>query len=127
MVSRQGLEPRTNRLRVYCSTIELAAHYQDYAITPSSVQKENLGAPGRSRTCDLQLRRLLLYPLSYGRVSQNSPYRKHETYEQNLPEKLQGEDGRFYPMALRLATSVRRFERSKSPSTVGDAILAAVL
>jgi hypothetical protein len=24
------------------------------------------GDPGRNRTCDLQLRRLLLYPLSYG-------------------------------------------------------------
>jgi hypothetical protein len=24
------------------------------------------GDPGRIRTCDLQLRRLLLYPLSYG-------------------------------------------------------------
>jgi hypothetical protein len=26
------------------------------------------GDPGRNRTCDLQLRRLLLYPLSYGAV-----------------------------------------------------------
>ena len=26
------------------------------------------GDPGRIRTCDLQLRRLLLYPLSYGAV-----------------------------------------------------------
>ncbi len=25
------------------------------------------GAPGRIRTCDFQLRRLTLYPLSYGR------------------------------------------------------------
>jgi hypothetical protein len=25
-----------------------------------------IGDPGRIRTCDLQLRRLLLYPLSYG-------------------------------------------------------------
>jgi hypothetical protein len=25
-----------------------------------------VGDPGRIRTCDLQLRRLLLYPLSYG-------------------------------------------------------------
>ncbi len=29
----------------------------------------NVGDPGRTRTCDLQLRRLLLYPLSYGAVS----------------------------------------------------------
>jgi hypothetical protein len=28
-----------------------------------------LGAPGRIRTCDTQLRRLVLYPLSYGRVT----------------------------------------------------------
>ena len=28
-----------------------------------------IGDPGRIRTCDLQLRRLLLYPLSYGAVS----------------------------------------------------------
>jgi hypothetical protein len=27
-----------------------------------------VGDPGRIRTCDLQLRRLLLYPLSYGAV-----------------------------------------------------------
>ena len=27
---------------------------------------EIIGDPGRIRTCDLQLRRLLLYPLSYG-------------------------------------------------------------
>jgi hypothetical protein len=26
------------------------------------------GDPGRIRTCDLQLRRLLLYPLSYGAI-----------------------------------------------------------
>jgi hypothetical protein len=31
-------------------------------------QRQSLGGgdPGRIRTCDLQLRRLLLYPLSYG-------------------------------------------------------------
>ena len=29
---------------------------------------EIIGDPGRIRTCDLQLRRLLLYPLSYGAV-----------------------------------------------------------
>jgi hypothetical protein len=28
------------------------------------------GDPGRIRTCDLQLRRLLLYPLSYGAIGQ---------------------------------------------------------
>ena len=28
--------------------------------------KRSVGDPGRIRTCDLQLRRLLLYPLSYG-------------------------------------------------------------
>ena len=27
------------------------------------------GAPGRTRTCDLEIRRLLLYPLSYGGTS----------------------------------------------------------
>ena len=27
------------------------------------------GAPGRTRTCDLEIRRLLLYPLSYGGMS----------------------------------------------------------
>jgi hypothetical protein len=30
--------------------------------------KIEVGDPGRIRTCDLQLRRLLLYPLSYGAV-----------------------------------------------------------
>ena len=29
------------------------------------------GDPGRIRTCDLQLRRLLLYPLSYGAATQS--------------------------------------------------------
>ena len=33
---------------------------------------EKIGDPGRIRTCDLQLRRLLLYPLSYGAPCQ--PY-----------------------------------------------------
>ena len=32
------------------------------------------GDPGRIRTCDLQLRRLLLYPLSYGAVIPQSIY-----------------------------------------------------
>ena len=27
---------------------------------------ENIGAPGRTRTCDLRFRKPLLYPLSYG-------------------------------------------------------------
>ena len=27
---------------------------------------ENIGAPGRDRTCDLRFRKPLLYPLSYG-------------------------------------------------------------
>jgi hypothetical protein len=31
-----------------------------------SVVVSLIGDPGRIRTCDLQLRRLLLYPLSYG-------------------------------------------------------------
>ena len=30
------------------------------------IYKDFSGDPGRNRTCDLQLRRLLLYPLSYG-------------------------------------------------------------
>ena len=30
------------------------------------IYKSLVGDPGRNRTCDLQLRRLLLYPLSYG-------------------------------------------------------------
>jgi hypothetical protein len=36
------------------------------SITDNSLKL--LGDPGRIRTCDLQLRRLLLYPLSYGAV-----------------------------------------------------------
>ena len=34
-----------------------------------------IGDPGRIRTCDLQLRRLLLYPLSYGATQAVSLYR----------------------------------------------------
>jgi hypothetical protein len=33
---------------------------------PASVSIEGIGDPGWIRTSDLQLRRLLLYPLSYG-------------------------------------------------------------
>ena len=33
-----------------------------------TVNNTRIGDPGRNRTCDLQLRRLLLYPLSYGAV-----------------------------------------------------------
>jgi hypothetical protein len=33
-----------------------------------SMAEIEVGDPGRIRTCDLQLRRLLLYPLSYGAV-----------------------------------------------------------
>ena len=29
MVGREGLEPSTNRLKAYCSTIELTAHKPD--------------------------------------------------------------------------------------------------
>jgi hypothetical protein len=35
---------------------------------------QEVGDPGRTRTCDLQLRRLLLYPLSYG-AKPGSPVR----------------------------------------------------
>ena len=35
------------------------------------------GDPGRIRTCDLQLRRLLLYPLSYGAPMPSSHYAGH--------------------------------------------------
>jgi hypothetical protein len=34
----------------------------------SGPDKSKGGDPGRIRTCDLQLRRLLLYPLSYGAI-----------------------------------------------------------
>ncbi len=34
------------------------------AHNPATV--ENIGAPGRTRTCDLRFRKPLLYPLSYG-------------------------------------------------------------
>ena len=33
---------------------------------------KRIGDPGRIRTCDLQLRRLLLYPLSYGAVNRRA-------------------------------------------------------
>jgi hypothetical protein len=32
------------------------------------------GAPSRARTCDLQLRRQLLYPLSYGRIEKENHF-----------------------------------------------------
>jgi hypothetical protein len=36
------------------------------AISEGRLPELSAGDPGRIRTCDLQLRRLLLYPLSYG-------------------------------------------------------------
>jgi hypothetical protein len=33
---------------------------------------DGVGDPGRIRTCDLQLRRLLLYPLSYGAMRRHA-------------------------------------------------------
>ena len=38
------------------------------AITGETYNGRELGAPGRIRTCDLQIRSLLLYPLSYERL-----------------------------------------------------------
>jgi hypothetical protein len=37
--------------------------------------RDFIGDPGRIRTCDLQLRRLLLYPLSYGAARPPNIYR----------------------------------------------------
>ena len=45
-----GLEPRTNTLKGYCSTIEL---------------RFQIGTSGRDRTCDQGFRKPLLCPLSY--------------------------------------------------------------
>jgi hypothetical protein len=39
------------------------------ALRSSRQPIEEIGDPGRTRTSDLQLRRLLLYPLSYGAVA----------------------------------------------------------
>ena len=36
--------------------------------TKSNPARSGAGAPGRTRTCNPQLRRLMLYPLSYGRA-----------------------------------------------------------
>jgi hypothetical protein len=41
----------------------------------ADVRYVGLGDPGRIRTCDLQLRRLLLYPLSYGATQAVSLYK----------------------------------------------------
>ena len=39
---------------------------------PRSLAMDGMyGAPGRNRTCDPQLRRLVLYPLSYGRMEKH--------------------------------------------------------
>jgi hypothetical protein len=43
-----------------------------------------IGDPGRIRTCDLQLRRLLLYPLSYGAES-STPSAFLAFLPENLP------------------------------------------
>jgi hypothetical protein len=57
------------------------------------------GDPGRIRTCDLQLRRLLLYPLSYGAVRRFSPTK--------LKMPLSGEGGvATYPTALARSRAV---------------------
>ena len=56
MVDRVGLEPTTCRLRVECSTIELA------------VQQGGNGAGDGIQTRDLYLGRVPLYQLSYART-----------------------------------------------------------
>jgi hypothetical protein len=33
------------------------------------IKRLNIGAPGRARTCNPQIRSLVLYPLSYGRLA----------------------------------------------------------
>jgi hypothetical protein len=57
---------RRGQLIAACPTI--ADSYRHYR----TIQGQSCfvsGDPGRIRTCDLQLRRLLLYPLSYGAVT----------------------------------------------------------
>ena len=45
-----------------------SARLVPFGSTPTLSVWGDIGAPGRSRTCDPRLRRPMLYPLSYGRV-----------------------------------------------------------
>ena len=70
-----------SRSRVSTRSAKMAAQWLSAVITASgvSVKKEAsddhpnpcifIGAPGADRTRDTQLRRLVLYPLSYGRIT----------------------------------------------------------
>ena len=56
-----------------------------------------IGDPGRIRTCDLQLRRLLLYPLSYGAPRRPAYIRSNPA----TPGKSAGEEAAPHPRRLR--------------------------
>lgn len=47
----------------------LRQHLDTPASPPEVSEADRTGAPGRTRTCDLVLRRHSLYPLSYGRTA----------------------------------------------------------
>src|SRR3954465_13894258 len=67
------------------------------------------GAPGRVRTCDLELRRLLLYPLSYGR------WRADHRIPVRAPHRLRGNSEPVRDLAL-----TRPGEAAGIPRTTGE-------
>ena len=68
-----GFEPTTTGITIRDSNQLSYAHHKMTIKSPVIIPATNIstplgnGAPGRNRTCDPQLRRLVLYPLSYGR------------------------------------------------------------
>ena len=84
-IRRAALQPGTDRLRLeFVVVVRRCAHVLEGRVSPGAAPLWhvdgtrraldraivrmtwiNVGAPGRSRTCDLSLRRRLLYPLSY--------------------------------------------------------------
>jgi len=69
-----GFEPTTTGITIrdsnqlsYAHHKKLNAHRSDTLANPSAPATRVTGAPDRNRTCNRQLRRLVLYPLSYGR------------------------------------------------------------
>ena len=75
MATPEGLEPSTCGLEVRCS-IQLSYGRMSppdpsgtARVPPGAARgPPGYGASGRIRTSDTQLRRLVLYPLSYGRI-----------------------------------------------------------
>ena len=76
---------------------------------------ENIGVPGRTRTCDPQFRKLLLYPAELrGQRGKNNPAARFAPAESRSGDDLGGLRRRFGPAAA-VDLSQERFHHRKRP------------